>query len=79
MHREIIYFENGVQIARAYSQNNEHSENGDIDSLFSELRKKIAQKENGNNKWNWKEELNKAFTESFPYLRKRENSRHGRD
>lgn len=68
MYRELIYYENHVQIARVNAQNNEHKDNGNIESLFSELKVKIAKKEQGNHKWDWKEELRKAYRESFPYF-----------
>lgn len=68
MHRELIYYENGVPIARAYSQNNEHKNNGNLEALFEKLKEKIQQKEDGNHKWNWKDEIKKAYQESFPYL-----------
>lgn len=67
MHRELILRENGVTVAVYYSDHNDHQEDM-LQKDMMAFMEKIKEKQNGNNKWDWKAELNKAFKESFPYL-----------
>jgi len=67
LHRELKLSENGVVIAKHHSDHNDHN----ADTLEQDLKEFltiIKEKQKGNHHWNWKEELQKAYRESFPYL-----------
>ncbi len=69
MYIKLAYFKNGVLFADQFQQFNGHTINGEIDQLWIDLREKIKQKEAGNFKFEWKQELRKAFLDTYSFLR----------